>query len=255
MSEFKVGDRVHVSDGDNTYSIYKDFFKENGLEYFKGDWARGVTTPEGDYTIAATGKHLDIREDTLYLLRGDDRKIYISGNRYGYLTLIEEGRKANMFKVGDKVIPVDGSWSITTKDGDLKPTCGVAINKRKWEVMATDVSIPPIDYACKFETDIDWQGEYVRNDLVLKCVEDGEIIFIRSDNCRLIPQPIPFSEAVKAAIAGKKPVIELNGWKYTLTADKSMYDTIGYFLKVDSDTGTKNVFCTGMFDGMWTMDG
>jgi hypothetical protein len=89
--------------------------------------------------------------------------------------------------------------------------------------------------------------------LVLKCVEDGEIIFIRSDNCRLIPQLVPFSEAVKAAIAGKKPTIVLNGDKYTLSAEKSILSGKGYWLTITYDDDSAGL-STGMFDGMWTVE-
>jgi hypothetical protein len=90
MNEFKVGDRVHVSNGGCTFSAYKDFFKENGLEFYKQSWAEGETAPVGDYTIAATGKHYRNYYSTLYLLRSGDRKIYIAHNDSSFLTLVEK---------------------------------------------------------------------------------------------------------------------------------------------------------------------
>ncbi len=224
MADFKVGDRVHVSDGGGSYTTYNDFFSRNGLEYFKSDWARGVNTPEGDYTIAATGKHLDIREETLYLLRGDDRKIYISGNRYGYLTLIEEGGRT--LKAYDLMkLAAENPEKYKGKKYRAVGPCCISINGKNY-------------------------GEVVVND-------NGHLEGKNFDNWAYInshtkleeiPQLIPFSEAVKAAIAGKKSVIELNGRKYTMAADKSIYDGKGYLLRF---SGT---FCTGMLDGMWTVE-
>jgi hypothetical protein len=260
MKDFKIGDRVIVKDNGCSFTTYRDFFKENGLEKFERYYAEFKSIPQGKtYAVVGVGKHSsNIQYGPLYVLQSEDGKIYIGNNinnfgSHDYMELAEGG-KVMKFKVGDKVIPVDGSWSITTKEGGLKPTCGVSINKRKWEVISTDISIPPIDYNGKFKTDECWQGAYVRNDLALKCIEDGEIIFICSCNCKLIPQPIPFPEAVKAAIAGKRPTIVLNGHKYTLSAEKSMLHNVGFWIDITSGDSTKRMFATGMLDGMWTVE-
>ena len=70
----------------------------------------------------------------------------------------------------------------------------------------------------------------------------------------VVPQPITFTDAVKAAIEGKRPTIVLCGSKYTLFAEKGMYDDIGYLLKVANEYGTKVDVSTGMIDGMWTVE-
>jgi hypothetical protein len=68
-----------------------------------------------------------------------------------------------------------------------------------------------------------------------------------------IPQPIPFDEAVKAAIDGKKPAITLGGSRYTLTAKRSTLSGIGYWLEVTYDDDPAEL-STGMIDGMWTVE-
>jgi hypothetical protein len=68
-----------------------------------------------------------------------------------------------------------------------------------------------------------------------------------------IKQPIPFPEAVKAAIDGKKPTIELGGSRYVLMAIKSPWDDIGYWLRVMYDDDRAEL-TTGMIDGMWTVE-
>jgi hypothetical protein len=90
VNDFKIGDRVHVSNGGDTFTDYEDFFSENGLEYYVQDWAKDEGMPVGDYTIVATGKHSRCGHyGTLYLLRSIYGKIYIASNMYGYLTLVE----------------------------------------------------------------------------------------------------------------------------------------------------------------------
>jgi hypothetical protein len=89
MSEFKIGDRVHVSNGGSTFSAYEDFFSENGLEFYKQNWTKGESLPVGDYTVVATGKHRDTYYSLLYLLRSDDGRIYIAHDCCGHLTLVE----------------------------------------------------------------------------------------------------------------------------------------------------------------------
>jgi hypothetical protein len=70
-----------------------------------------------------------------------------------------------------------------------------------------------------------------------------------------IPQPVTFMEAVKAAIEGKHPTIMLDNIKHVMTADKSSYGEIGYWLKVKSENGITYGISTGMIDGMWTVEG
>jgi hypothetical protein len=89
-------------------------------------------------------------------------------------------------------------------------------------------------------------------------VFDDKWVFIRSDTqveeIKPEPKPVSFMEAVKAAIEGKKPTIVLRGSKYTLFAEKGMYDDIGYWLKVVNEYSEKVDISTGMIDGMWTVE-
>jgi hypothetical protein len=90
MSEFKLGDKVHVSNGGCTFSTYEEFFQENGLEFYRRNWAEGKPAPVGDYTVVATGKHSDYYyHSPLCLLRSDDGKIYIVDNGDDDLRLVE----------------------------------------------------------------------------------------------------------------------------------------------------------------------
>jgi hypothetical protein len=225
MEDFRIGDRVHVSNGDNTYSTYGDFFSENGFEYFKSDWAREKTTPTGDYTVVATGKHGDFRESPLYLLRGEDGKIYINGNEFGFLTLIEEGeRKLKTWEM-IKALTENPKLKFKSEDGHIA------------SIFNTNLKLEYRD-----------RGSAIVGDISL-LTEDG----FKADEWELVPQSVTFTKAVEAAIGGKKPTIVLNGDAYTLTAEKSMQSGRGYWLTItyyDDSVGLS----TAMLDGMWTVE-
>jgi hypothetical protein len=74
-----------------------------------------------------------------------------------------------------------------------------------------------------------------------------------ADEWELVPQFIPFDEAIKAAIDGKKPTIDLGGARYTLSAEKSVLSKIGYWLSVTYEDDTVEL-STGMIDSMWTVE-
>jgi len=92
-----------------------------------------------------------------------------------------------------------------------------------------------------------------------RCIcTDGNIRLLdcngyNADEWELVPQPIPFDEAVKAAIDGKKPTITLGDSRYVLMAIKSPWDDIGYWLRVMYDDDPAEL-STGMIDGMWTVE-
>ena len=74
-----------------------------------------------------------------------------------------------------------------------------------------------------------------------------------ADEWEIVPQFIPFDEAVKAAIDGKKPTIVLGSSRYTLTAKRSTLSGIGYWLEITYDDDPAEL-STGMIDGMWTVE-
>ena len=74
-----------------------------------------------------------------------------------------------------------------------------------------------------------------------------------ADEWELVPKPITFTEAVKVAIEGKKPTINLSGARYTLSAQKSVLSEIGYWLSVTYEDDPAEL-STGMIDGMWTVE-
>jgi hypothetical protein len=103
------------------------------------------------------------------------------------------------FKVGDIIIPFDGSWGVTFKDGKMRETYGTEIRTKKWKVLATDVNVPPVNFDGSIDYSAKWNGEPVRNDLILKSLTDDEVIFIHHDRCKLVPEPpkeVPFMEAI-----------------------------------------------------------
>jgi hypothetical protein len=103
--EFNVGDRVVVKNNGCSFTAYRGFFKENGLEQWGGCYAEHERIPQNEeYTIVATGKHRHInRYGTLYVLQGHDGKIYIGSNDREYMELVKEGERGMKYKVGDKV--------------------------------------------------------------------------------------------------------------------------------------------------------
>jgi hypothetical protein len=83
MREFKVGDRVIVKDSGCSFTTYKDFFKQNGLEQFEGKYTPCHSIPVGKtYTVVGKGKHntFEARYGPLYLLQSEDGNIYIGNN-------------------------------------------------------------------------------------------------------------------------------------------------------------------------------
>jgi hypothetical protein len=295
--DFKVGSRVHVSGSEGAFSRYKEFFKENELEEFRKDWDYSTSILTGDYTVVATGKHHNSDYSMLYLLRGENGKIYIMRNRHGDMALIEEGEGRMKYKVGDKV-KVRSDLKVGNLAGDLfvrremaelagktvtisgMSYCGTRYNVEKSGYFWTDEMFEEGERklktweAIKKLTDntLLWfragsMNEYPKTlyyDNGIKCTQFAKdtkidrdtynINIYPSDEWELVPQPVSFNEARKAAIEGKKPTITLNGARYTLSAERSVSNGLGYWLTVTIEDDTTSL-STGMIDGMWTIEG
>ena len=92
MIEFKVGDKVIVMDNGCQFSTYKDFFGENGLKKWEHFFEYDVKMASGKtYEVVAKGKHSEGLGNygPLYLLQGENRKVYICNNGRGYMKLAE----------------------------------------------------------------------------------------------------------------------------------------------------------------------
>jgi len=225
VMDFRIGDRVHVSGSGSTFAAYGEFFKENGLEEFKKDWDYGIGTPTGDYSVVATGKHHDSGYGTLYLLRGKDGKIYIMRNRQGDMALSEEGeRKLKTWEM-IKALTENPKLKFKSEDGHI-------------------ASIFRTNFQLEYRNHNSNAGGNIR-----LLTEGG----FKADEWELVPQPVSFTEAVKAAIEGKRPTIVLEGLRYTLIAEKSLRD-IGYWLLFNCENGTTHSISTGMIDGLWTIE-
>jgi VanZ family protein len=86
---------------------------------------------------------------------------------------------------------------------------------------------------------------------------DGEMSYAHVNSITAleeIPQPVPFMEAVKAAIEGRHPTITLDDMKLRLIAEESAASEIGYWLKVKTKTGATLNISTKMMDGLWTIE-
>lgn len=180
--KYKVGDKVHVSDGGGAFPTYGDFFKENGLERFRCDWAKGKRLLAGDYTVVATGSHSNCscrcRYGMLYLLQSEDGKIYISSNSSGYLTLIEEG---------ERKLYASELMELARKE------------PQKYEGKRYKVVDGAYDCDGHAVTEL-----YVGTDGDFRNKLDGYRVFVGYDTeLEEIPQPVSFKEAVKAYSEGK----------------------------------------------------
>jgi hypothetical protein len=231
VRDFRVGDRVIVKDNGGSFTTYRGFFKENGLTKWEPYYAEGKNTTVGEkYTIVATGKHgTDNFYGTLYLLRSNDGKIHIMNNNgYGdrrvYMELVEGERKLKTWEM-IKALTDNPKLKFKSEDGFIA---------------STREKILRLKYADR-SSGVDGN---------IRLLTEGAF---KADEWELVPQSITFTEAVKAAIEGKRPTIVLEGLKHTLIAEKSLRD-IGYWLTVKSENGTAHSISTGMIDGMWTVE-
>ena len=234
VRDFRAGDRVIVKDNGGSFTTYRGFFKENGLTKWEPYYAECKSTTAGEkYTIVATGKHgTDNFYGTLYLLRSEDGKIYIMNNNgYGdrrvYMELVK----------GERKLFASELMELARKE------------PQKYEGKRYKVVEGAYDCDGHAVTEL-----YVGTDGDFRNKFDGYRVFVGYDTeLEEIPQTVIFSEAVKAAIKGKKPTITLDGDTYTLTAEKSMLSGKGYWLTITYN-GDPAGLSTGMIDGMWTVE-
>jgi hypothetical protein len=230
--KYKVGDKVRAINGGGTFSTYDNFFKENGLEKFKEFWAECKELPVGDYTVVATGKHSKPRQyGTLYLLRNEEGKIYISNNDRGCLTLVESKGEGKMKACKLMVDALENPQKYGGKKYKVVAGACVSPAGKKY-----------------FEIVVDANGILQGNDYDNWAYVSGHA------ELEEIPQPVPFMEAVKAAIEGRHPIITLDGMKLTLLAEESSANKIGHWLKARSVVGATINISTKMVDGLWTIE-
>ena len=82
-------------------------------------------------------------------------------------------------KTGDKVIVVDGSYSLELNVfGSLQPSSGIRLGAREKQVWTIVVTDPEF----KLPTDPQWVGQYyvTANDTII-ISEDGRFVFIRAE--------------------------------------------------------------------------
>ena len=95
--------------------------------------------------------------------------------------LIKQEEEMTHFSKGDIVEPCDGSGVVAiSEDGRLDyGVHGIHINRRKFEILATKCELP-----VKVCSGLDLKN-YDKNDLILRSLDNNQIIFITSTQVRL----------------------------------------------------------------------
>lgn len=180
MKEFKVGDKVRVLNIGESFNTYRSFFKENRLERYEKFFTYGTAIKKGEYEVVAEGKHCDGGYGTIYVLRSEDGKIYLSCNRRNSIELIKEG---------PKVIKACELMTETLK------------NPEKYEGKKYKVKFGAcITYGGKDLEEVIATGGYLVGGAASRVYvsETTELEEIKPG-----PKPVPFMEAVKAYRAGE----------------------------------------------------
>ena len=217
--KYKVGDRVKVrSDLKNGERYYDDTVDVH--DSFVGTMKELL------------GKIVTIKAicNDKYTLKEDPNKWVWTDEMFEGLA--EGGMEVKEYKKGDTVIPFDGSWVVGIVDGKFGNRWGTQIKDRQFKVIATGLIVPAIEFG-KLTMDKTFQGTPVVNDLCLQAFDNGEYIFIRSEQVKLIPRFVSFMEAIKAYSEGKKIRCKLkDGRGYEYIPEERC--DFGYVLKAHS---------------------
>lgn len=108
-------------------------------------------------------------------------------NIHGKKTIETLSSSKSVVKIGDYVVPLDGSWSLLLKDGDLKiGAVSYPPNLEAWKVIITEGEFPTKPFREAFDQVVPGQkfcdgSTHQFNDVMLVSVKDNsKLLFINS---------------------------------------------------------------------------